>query len=385
MTQAGISESIGTSKSHTSTIISKLISDGLIYMEMSRILLRSGATGMRKVYGLTSAGLLECRRIMDSLDPESEYLKDGMIPMNLNHCQSDMLDSLDREDRNVIGCLLVMEDMPVNVNQLPKGRNQPLVPINGKGLVSIKPAARDLFLSKASESDLKAWHSRAADWYATHGGPVPDHLMHLVKAGRRFEAGMLALSKRYYLMDDPREDVAAAMDEIDTKECKGMLTAIVALCYIRLRDAEGARRALGRMGPEFDQCLKGALEAEILLVEGERQRALDVALESYNSDAVTGLALGKAMAENHRYSEAAVFLRRARISMTETGCLFRFDEALAYESESYAVLGHTRLAYNLMSIAACATRNETYRKAFRCRAEVLLESEDPVGPEGVDI
>ena len=123
--------------------------------------------------------------------------------------------------------------------------------------------------------------------------------------------------------------------------------------------------------------------AEILLCEGRPAEALEKALDVYRGDVPTALALGKCMATNGRHSEAVVYLRRCRNCMTETGCLFRLEEVLRWEGESYLALGRRDLAAKLLGAASCATRDDRASMALRDRARSV--SEDGVGPEGVHV
>ena len=75
---------------------------------------------------------------------------------------------------------------------------------------------------------------------------------------------------------------------------------------------------------------------------------------------------------------------KARRCMNESGCLFRLDEALRWESESYLSMGERGLAVRLMEAACCAAKDENTRKALRNRFEVV-SSEDGVRPQGVHV
>lgn len=379
ITQDGIGESVGISRSHASLILGRMSKDGLVTSGQATVGSVVGGTTVRKVYYLTQKGLAECNRLLEA---HGEDLGPGSaFPRNINHCRSDVFDALQREDRDFLGCLMVLR-VPVRVSQLPRGREHPLVPVDTKGLVHLKPATREWYIDRAGQEEIRRWHSLAADWCSDHDGPVKERLLHLVLSGRGREANRLAWDARHWLMDGPDAELTDALDRLDAVTGDGTLSPVIAFCFLRLGDTHRARAALGRA--VMDDGTRGALEAEILLAEGRRDMALDTALECYRSDVPTCMALGKCMAANGRHSEAVVYLRCARRRMSDTGCLFRLDEALEWEGESYMVLGQHLLASRLVGAAAMITRDSAQSRALMVRSEVMA-SKDLVSPEGVEV
>ena len=382
ITQDGVGESVGISRSHASLILGKMERNGLVSSRQASVDSAPVGTTLRKVYHLTRQGLDECESLMRSLgEPEGLDVED-IFPKNLNYCRSDAFDSLDRRDRDFLGCMMVL-DGNVHVSQLPNGRNHPLLPIDARGFVAIREDVSERFLHRAGEDELRRWNSLAADWCADHGLPSRQRLRHLIMGGRIREAVRLAKDSAFELMDRPDAETTDALDRLDGDVGDGSISPMVTMCYIRLGLPKKARRALERMNGS-DPCLRGALESEILLLEGKNTAALDTALECYRGDAPTAIALGKSMAANGRHSEAVVFLRRGRLSMRETGCLFRLDEALEWESESHMVLGNGDLAQGLMMAASCAAVDRTAVERLRTRAETMA-SQNRVAPERVDV
>ena len=380
MTQSGIGECLGISRSHASVVVGKLEKEGLLE-SVSATLSNAPPTGplTRKVYKLTHEGLARCRELMDELGME-EGSPLPIVPRNINHCRTDSFDSLPDRDRDFLGCLIVLE-MEVSLQMLPEGRDHPLVPIDTKGHVSIRKRTRELYMGRASPDELARWHSLAADFCADHGGTEAERMTHLILGRRRKEAVKYALCNGYALMDSPDRNLAKLMDELDSDTDGNPLAEIVTLCYIRLGMTHEARGSLSRMreGP-----LSGAMESELLLAEGRKSDALDKALESYNSDTATAIALGKCMAANSRYGEAAVFLRRARMCMMETKCLFRLDESLTWEGDCYLALGKKMLAKRLTEAAACAAKDDHRGRALQNKAE-SIDSEDLVDLQSVHV
>lgn len=381
ITQDGIGTAIGISRSHASLVLGQMEKKGLIRSQQATV--SSGGNGptVRKVYGLTADGTLECEGLMSSARENGLDLEQ-ILPRNINHCRSDMFDAMDRCDRDVLGSLFVISGK-VSADSLPRGKGQPLVPVDSKGYVVLKEETRRRYLSRATREELRRWNSIAADWCTDNGRSVGERVIHLANAGRMREAHRLASENPYRMMDSADRRLAEALDAVDVSCGGGRLSAVVTMCFVRLGDPARARTAVIRMGGS-DPCLSGALESEILLAEGRKSMALETALESYCGDAPTALALGKSMAENGRHSEAVVFLRRSRNSMSESGCLFRLEEALRWESESYLVLGQTQLAARLMEIASYAAGDRDPGGELRTRAEAMA-SQDRVGSERIHV
>ena len=184
-------------------------------------------------------------------------------------------------------------------------------------------------------------------------------------------------------MDSPDPGTVDALDLISRNPGMDDLAEVAAFSYLRLGMLDKARSAAGRISDD-SVCLKGAMMAEILLAEGRRSAALERALDVYCADVRTALVLGKCMAANGRHAEAVVYLRKARRCMTESGCLFRLDEALRWEAESYLSLGNPELALHLLEAAYCSAKDPGVTEMLRTRVDVV-SSEDGVGLQGVHI
>ena len=100
----------------------------------------------------------------------------------------------------------------------------------------------------------------------------------------------------------------------------------------------------------------GPAMSEILLAEGDSRGALDMALRSYTGDAMSALALGKAMNAAGRHEEALVYLTACRRRMVESGSLFRMDEEMEAEAEADEALGRRERASALRKAAEAARR-----------------------------
>lgn len=375
MTQDGIGEALNISRSYASLILGRMNRDGLLRSGRAMVITGSGRAP-RKVYTLSDLGLRICERLLQERDAEV------LVPRTINRCCTSDFDNLNAEDRDMLGAIMVIH-APVHFSQIPKGRDHPLLPVDAGGFVCIRPSTRKLYRDRADAETLRRWHSIAADWCADNGVGIDERLEHLEGSGRRTEAVKLAMVNCYTIMDRPNNETVSAIDRLATYAADPMLSAVAAFAFLRLGRTGKARRSLDRMAGS-DDCLKGAILSEIMLVEGKTSNALDQALDVYRGDVPTALALGKCMAVNGRHPEAVVYLRKSRQSMSETGCLFRLDEALRWEGESYLAMGDTDIAARLLEAASCATRDDKTSWMLRTRAR-SIQSQDGVGLQGVHV
>ncbi|MBO4568866.1 MAG: hypothetical protein J5674_02670, partial [Candidatus Methanomethylophilaceae archaeon] len=242
-------------------------------------------------------------------------------------------------------CVLRHTVLRTELDRIPTG-----LLFDGKGCLMLKEDAKSRFLGTGNEEDLKRWHSLAADFCLGKEGLVAERLHHLRMAGRRREASRLALGNVRSLEEDPD----AMEDLIDL--CRGTedsdLLPIVATLALRTGDLKKAREALGPHGTERH----GAIMSEILLAEGDTEKALDLALKSYTGDSMSALALGKAMNAAGRYEEALTYLTASRRRMVASGNLFRMDEVMEAEAEANRALGRDERADALKKAAEASKR-----------------------------
>lgn len=375
LTQDGIGEALGISRSYASLIVSRMDRDGLLRTGRAPIS-EDQNRAPRKIYMLSLRGEERCKELIGGRDP------DDVLPQNINHCRTDHFDNLPGDYRDLLGALMLI-GVPVHHMQVPGGRDVPLLPVDPSGYVSIRKKTKELYIRRADAETLRRWHSVAADWCADNGAPLDERVAHLAEAQRLREAAKLAMSNRYTIMDSPSPTTVAHIHRISRVLEMDDLAYVAAFSYLRMGMVEKGRRVAETIG-DTDPCVKGSLMAEVLLAEGRLGDALDRALDVYRADTETAMALGKCMAANGRHAEAVVYLRKARRCMNESGCLFRLDEALRWESESYLSMGERDLAVRLMEAACCAAKDENTRKALRNRFEVV-SSEDGVRPQGVHV
>lgn len=367
MTQNGISEAIGISRSHVSIIVGRLVDDGRLICRKGHV--KGNDNSLRKVYFITARGCEHCRKMLDGTLRRDDI--DTALPQNINYCCSSKLWSLPKEERDIVGGVLVLR-CPVYRCDFD-GTIPKLLPFDGGGRLNIKPETRDWFIRRADEDTMRSWHSIAADWCFDNGCDTRERLYHLYRSKRWHEATRLIQSNRYLFMDFPDKesrDIIHNLSE-ECEDCDLKLTA--ARMSLRLGDLSKAMDEAESVDVECPS--RGAMISEILLAEGKNAMALDSALESYVGDTDTAAALGMCMTANGRFDEAMTYLRRWEGEMRRTGCSFRMDELLATISEALRGLGEPERADELLSIAPY----------WRKEPPAGYRSEDPVGPQVIDV
>ena len=379
MTQNGIGEAIGISRSHVSVLLGKLEREGIVRGTRAYVRFAPSGSNYRKVYFLTSIGERACKEILEKQGVSERDAPDVLMPLNINHCRPQAFDDLPQGDRDLLGALMLLK-APMPCTELPQGRKHPLLPVDVKGFVSIHPKVRRIYLDRASKTETVRWHALAADLCVLANGGTVERLSHLFKGDRKKEALKLALCDPYTIMDRPSREAARILDELDAGTEGNPLAWIASLCAIRCGLLDVAERSMRRS----EANKRAWLECELLLAEGEKSIALDKALDEYDGSGDMALALGKCMASNSRHSEAVVFLRKARRCMVESGCLFRLDEELVWEADSYLAMGDRETAARLLESAACAAIDDRAGKLLMRKARVL-SSEDLVCLQGVHV
>jgi hypothetical protein len=345
ITQDGVAAAAGITRAHACTVLLRMEKSGEVTIGQSRIK-GSNCRVRRKVYFLTALGKERVDKLLSDLEASGVPASELATPPTVNRMSTDMMRGLSQKDRDVMGMLCVLRH---DVSRGDLESDPPGLLYDGKGVLALKDDVRRRFLDTGSEDERRRWHSLAADMCLGDESLMAERLHHLRMAGRRKEAARLALGNLRRLTGD-----GDAMDDL-IDLCKeagdenlGTTTATLAL---RSGDVRRAREALESSGNRF-----GPAMSEVLLAEGDRRGALDMALRSYTGDAMSALALGKAMNAAGRHEEALVYLTASRRRMMESGSLFRMDEEMEAEAEADEALGRKERASALRKAAEAARR-----------------------------
>ena len=347
LTQDGVAMALGISRNHTSVILSRMVQNGDVTFVISRI--RHSESGMRrKAYSLTQQGVERYEAMVGRLEDEGIGVEDLLLPNNVNYFSGEMLDSIPKQDMDIIGMVAVIRQQ-VTREEL----NEPIpanMPFDGKGNVMMKEETRRRLIGRAQDTVLKRWHSLAADWCAVHCGDIRERIMHLAKAGRMLEAERMIDRNRFIIMDNPSEDIVPVALDMSQETSRATIPYVAAMVSIRSMMIPEARTAIAHL-EHLDPELAKVMNVELELARGDWRKALAMAQGAYRGDAYTSLALGKSMVLAHRLDEALGYLRESREDMCRRGCTFRMDEELRIEASVMEKLGHTEAGRMLHDVA----------------------------------
>ncbi|MBP5203129.1 MAG: hypothetical protein J6Z16_00565 [Candidatus Methanomethylophilaceae archaeon] len=345
ITQDGVAAAAGITRAHACTVLLRMEKSGEVTIGLSRIK-GSNCRVRRKVYFLTTLGKERVDRLLSDLEASGVPASELSTPPTVNRMSTDMMRGLSQKDRDTMGMLCVLRH---NVARGDLESDPPGLLYDGKGALVLKDEVRRRFLETGSEEERRRWHSLAADMCLDDDALVSERLHHLRMAGRRKEAARLAVGnvRRLTGDGDAMDDLIDLCREIDDEGLRTMAATLA----LRSGDMRRAREALESGGGQF-----GPVMSEVLLAEGDSKGALDMALRSYSGDAMSALALGKAMNAAGRHEEALVYLTTSRRRMMESGSLFRMDEEMEAEAEADEALGRKERASALRKAAEAARR-----------------------------
>ena len=383
ITQDGIAIALNITRAYSSLILNRMEEEGLVEYRTATIL-GSKSKNKRRIYFLTGRGRVEKEELKRDLRAKGMDPDDISPGPDINHCSSEVFESLDLEEKDMIGSICLI-DGKVSRASLPEGEH-PLLPFDLSGDVLIKDSTKQRILALADEDTLRRWHSLAADWCTDNGADLGERVRHLMGAGRMREARRLFVRGRFEFMESPEGWMVEIADDL----CEGcddqVLLETASRIAMELDDLETAERLSSKMTEGSTR--RDALMAEITLKEGLVDRALSMALECYNGDSPSAIALGKCMLAAGRPAEGRVFLAKARKALVEEGCVFRLDEALALDAECAMELGCFEEADAILEMVSRITRNRRMCErvaAVRDRITRGEVSEDCVGLQVVQI
>lgn len=383
ITQDGIGMALGITRSYASLMLSRMEKSGEIEHGMSTIL-HSPNVNKRRIYFLTAKGMKTVESLNRTLEEDGGNLSELKLREDIDHCDSETIECMDIEDRDIIGCMCILRSK-VSRKDLP--REVPLMRFDRNGDLSMKDSTKERIVSMADEMTVRRWHSMAADWWIDHGNNLRERLYHLTYAGRTHEARRLFVSRRYELMESPNNEMTDIGVRLASDSTDPVLIETVARMLMSCDRHGDLDHLISRLPDDYPP--KDALNAESALVSNRSEDALTIALNGYCGDVTTSIALGKCMLANGRPKEAEVFLARARRSMVDEKCTFRLDEVLVLEAECAIDNLDLDKAESKLRAAGRVTRNRRMGERMELLMEHIIRSRDRsengVGFEVVEI
>ncbi|MDH7509111.1 MAG: hypothetical protein QHH00_06910 [Methanomassiliicoccales archaeon] len=291
VSQDGIASAIRISRAHAAIELKKLKETSEVIERLAHV--RMGKT-KRKVYFLTPKGEERAQKIREFADREGI----AITPLlDLRKCKGeDLWNSIDSKFRPILAQACVFRK-PFKRSALPE-MSISLLPTNLDGMVEIPEDLRKTILQLVDSSDLRRYHSFAADYWLQEGD-YRERLYHLINSGRMREAEILIANRWQYLIASADEDLFSIVSYVTNPSGKyaGKVFAIV---------------------------------GEIALRTGHNDFAIELAnkLERFSTtkeQAEGKMIKGLVALDKHNFEEALMFFTEAKKLFGDDTCNVRLD------------------------------------------------------------
>ena len=251
VSQDGIAEALRISRAHAAIELKKLKESVLVEERIAHI--RRGNT-KRKVYYLNKAGEDKANSLRAYADREGIQIKPLL---DLKRCLGpELWESLDPSFRPFLAQACVFRK-PFKRTAL-RETSISLLPEDKNGMVDVPNALRTSIPTLTTRSELKQFHSFAADYWLKEGDSR-ERLYHLIQAGRVKEAEMMAASKGAELLTIP---------DLDLSELLSAITSPAEKYAARIYFAQGEA---ARGSSQFDKALASADKLTSMASESDKR------------------------------------------------------------------------------------------------------------------
>ncbi len=368
MTQDGVATSLMISRAHSCQELKILMDKGLVWERLAHV---KGGKTKRKIYMLTASGLDEYERIRP-VAGEDEILSD--IINRSDDTESESIISKNRISDS-LGCICVLRT-PVPKEIFPFA-NIPLIRVDENGMSMIDSRSKDSVLRVANESQIKRWHSMAADLWLDHWEELDDRITsiherihHLVLAGRNIDACRLISTNVFDLIITCNEDLHDSLLQLDDIPERFMIDVL----RVRMEadkesgDLDDMRSTIDRMSA-FDPILSKMYLSDYASCKGFDDEAMRI-LSELDDIPMVRLRMAKILIGSRRLDEARKILSTLRIADPMNGTEIGV-ERFVLMARLEKMEGHDDDAYSLL-MKAMASVNEKGRR----RIELVLSSMD---------
>jgi pentatricopeptide repeat protein len=370
VSQDGIAEALRISRAHAAIELKKLKESALVEERIAHI--RRGNT-KRKVYYLNKPGEDKAASLKAYADREGIQIKPLL---DLKKCQGpELWESLDPNFRPILAQACVFR-APFKRSALPS-TSISLLPEDRNGMVDVPESLRNTVPSLAPKSDLKQYHSFAADYWLKEGNNR-ERLYHLVHSGRIKEAEMMIASKGPELLTDPDKDLYDLVSAI-TAPAERYAARVYSVQGEAARGSQQFDKALASadrlmcMNSEADKTLGTCLKARTLMDRGDLEESLTyfMAARSMASPTDTRMECDytEALTRLRRFEEARQCLEKMMASGLK-GMDPESLELIYYQLGSVlfrAGNGHEAIRY--LSKALGLARPGDKSRIFRCMSD----------------
>ncbi len=273
ISQDGIAASLRISRAHAAIELKKLRGSGEVVEKLAHI--KRGKT-KRKVYFLSPTGEQKAARIRQYAS--SEGIDIGPL-IDIRRCKAQELWQTLSSDSKIILASACVFRKPFRREALPSTTTS-LLPVDRFGMVDIPAELRRSVLKLVPSSEIKAYHSRAADYWLSEND-YGERLYHLIYAGRLKEAEILIAHKDVLVLSSMDRGLLEAMLMIrsPSEQYRGKVRRAQAEACLLLDDLDSCFRICTEMESSTD-----ASERMIgLLIRGRGLRKKELLQESLDA------------------------------------------------------------------------------------------------------
>ena len=367
LTQDGIASVLGITRAHASLELKKLKETGKADDWVAHI---KGSGTKRKVYYLLPEGIAEAELLKKRFE-DSGIMIDALLDMK--RCEPEVMwDNLNDKDKETFGLACVFR-VPIERKTIPETTSG-VIPANFFGMTCINKDVSERYLSLSDPVKVKAWHSRAADWWMDNNadGQLTEKLYHLTEAGRYTEACKLLVKMSDAYLEDPDDDLLSVLKKIVVppkySESVYNIRARAALDCYDIKDALACADILA----DFLTDDADMIRAEAYMLSKEEQKGFDTAAALFKKTPSSRAALvaARCLFRLKKYDEASAFLDSSRKVLAENDDATGIDELLLLRAGIAYAAGNTDEALGYLSKAKRASK----KKKTKDRVDILTKN-----------
>ncbi|MCK9323611.1 MAG: hypothetical protein M0P07_06660 [Candidatus Methanomethylophilaceae archaeon] len=371
LTQDGIASVLGISRAHACIELKKLEELNMVGSWSTHV---KTAGSKRKAYYLLSKGWSESETLKTKLESTGVAI-DTLLDMK--RCDPQVLwEKLNPEDRDTFGLACIFR-VPIPRKTLPN-TNTSVIPTDFYGLVQISDNVKEKYVGVADPEKIRAWHSRAADWWTDNGDDMQEKLYHLSKAGRNIEACKLLLKNSEEFLDNPNDDLLNILKDVTPvpkyAEQIYELRANIALDCDNIADALYCANILD----DYKTVKPSLIRAQANMMTGNADKAYETSAKIFEDKELPSAAIiaAKALFILEKYNEAETYLSSAYKILSENGEASHIDEILILRASIAYRHGNTDECLSYLSKARkVCKKNRIKTKIDRLTSDVKLDIE----------
>ena len=362
LTQDGVATSLRISRAHACIELKKLKVADKVFEKHIHI---KGGRTRRKSYFLTPLGMADAANIRKSAKEEGI---DVMPLLDMRRCDTDLLESIDAENRAILGlacalrCSIKREDLPETT--------QAIIPVDVTGYIVISDEVKKRVLSVMCQDEVSEMHSRAADYWLSKDRQ--ERLYHLVKAGRITDACRLLINDKEYFMDLMNEDFLNIIEEMDDIPDRMMADILPIRIVTELEYGEvNSAKKTSELLMTVDNELGTLYMADVLLTMGNSDAAVLTlkTINTYSDKIASDLMMARCLTDMSKYNEAEELLDNIKGAISLTRNVEKLTDVYLMFGTIYTRTGKFEKAISYLNKAKSGANRKDLKKVYQKLSE----------------